>query len=75
MGLVERRKLVNVLDRVATVGHAEAEVKVEALEKSFVEVVSLDHAKVLNGFVANRELDPETNRKREFVIDCVRREC
>lgn len=44
-----------MLAGVSAVGDAEAEVKVEALQQVIAEVVSLDHAKVVEGSVSNGE--------------------
>jgi hypothetical protein len=43
---------------VGTVRNAESKVKVERLEEFVFEKVSLNHSKVVNRFVSNRELDP-----------------
>ena len=61
--IIQPRKLVNVLDRVATVWHAKAKVKVKTLQQPFIEVVAFDHAKVVDWFVANREFDSERREK------------
>lgn len=44
-----------MLAGVSAVGDAEAKVKVEALQQVIAEVVSLDHAKVVEGSVSNGE--------------------
>lgn len=44
-----------MLAGVSAVRDAEAEVKVEALQQVIAEVVSLDHAKVVEGSVSNGE--------------------
>ena len=54
--LRERGELVDVLARVLAAGHAEAKLEVKALKQLIAEVVSLDHAEVVDGCVANREL-------------------
>lgn len=49
-------ELVYVLACVFAAGHAEAELKVKALEQLIAEVVSLDHAEVVDGRVSYGEL-------------------
>lgn len=55
------RELVDVFTRVATVGNAETEVKVKALEQASLEVMPLDHAEAVYGSVAHRELHTGEN--------------
>lgn len=57
-------ELVDVLARVFAAGHAEAELKVEALEQLIAEVVPLNHAEVVDGCVAHRELHPAETSAR-----------
>ena len=55
--LGQRWELVDVLARVLAAGHAEAELKVKALEQLIAEVVSLNHAEVVDGCVSHCELN------------------
>lgn len=59
------RELVDVFTRVATVGNAETEVKVKALEQASLEVMPLDHAEAVYGSVSHRELHTGENNKYE----------
>lgn len=61
------RELIDVFARVATVGDAETEVKVKALEQASLEVMPLDHAEAVYGSVAHRELHPDGNKHSEQV--------
>lgn len=53
------RKLINVFTCVAAVGNAETKVKVKVLEKASLEVMPLNHTKVVDGPVAHCELHTE----------------
>lgn len=55
-------ELIDVLARVLAAGHAEAELKVKALEQLITEVVSLNHAEVVDGGVAHCKLHPAAIR-------------
>lgn len=46
-----------MLTRVLAAGHAEAKFKIKALQQLIAEVVSLDHAEVVDGCVSHRELN------------------
>jgi hypothetical protein len=47
-----------VLARVARTRNAESELKVECLEQTITEKVTLDHAEIAHRLVTNRELHP-----------------
>lgn len=54
--LRQRGELVDVLTCVLAAGHAEAELEIKALEQLIAEVVSLNHAEVVDGCVPHCEL-------------------
>lgn len=54
--LRQRRELVDVLACVLAARHAEAKLKIEALEQLIAEVMSLDHAEVVDGRLPHCEL-------------------
>lgn len=54
--LRQRGELVDVLACVLAAGHAEAELEIKALEQLIAEVVSLDHAEVVDRCVSHCEL-------------------
>lgn len=54
--LRQRGELVDVLACVLAAGHAEAELEIKALEQLIAEVVSLNHAEVVDGCVSHCEL-------------------
>lgn len=58
-----------MLTSVFTAGDTEPKFKIKALQQLVPEVVPLDHAEVINGFVAHRELYPEMEREREEHSD------
>jgi hypothetical protein len=47
-----------MLDRVAAIRHAEAELENKVLEEAGAEKVTLDHCEILHRPVAHRKLDP-----------------
>lgn len=57
-------KLINVFTCVAAVGNAKTKVKVKVLEKTSLEVVSLNHTKAVNGSVAHCELHTEVYKEK-----------
>lgn len=61
-----------MLAGVSAVGDTEAEVKVEALQQVIAEVVSLDHAEVVQGPVSDGEFNPSWRKtaKRETDLLC-----
>lgn len=52
-----------MLTRVLAAGHAEAELKVKALEQPLSEVMSLDHPEVFDRQVSDRELHAGEERR------------
>lgn len=61
-------ELVDVLARVLAARHAEAELKVEALEQLIAEVVSLNHAEVVDGRVAHSEFHSAGKQGNHLVV-------
>jgi len=61
------RELVDVFHRVLTAWNEKAKLKVEALEETVLEVMSLDHTKLVDWFVTQCELYPETIRTRSYI--------
>lgn len=61
-----------MLAGVSAVGDTEAEVKVEALQQVIAEVVSLDHAEVVQGPVSDGEFHPSWRKtaRRETDLSC-----
>lgn len=57
--LRELGELVDVLTSVFTAGDAESKLKIKTLQQLIAEVVPLDHAEVIDGFVPYCELHPE----------------
>ena len=58
-------ELINMLACVLAAGHAEAELKIKALQQLVAEVVSLDHAEVVDGSVSNCELHSTETREED----------
>ena len=65
--LIELRHLVNVFAGVLCVGHTKTEIKIKQFEQPVLEEVSLNHPKVFDGLVANRELYPVNNNNKTSV--------
>lgn len=77
--LRQRRELVDVLARVLAARHAEAKLEIEALEQLIAEVMSLDHAEVVDGRLSHRELHaadtPPMHRTSERNVIKGRNKC
>lgn len=58
-----------MLAGVSAVGDAEAKVKVEALQQVVAEVVSLDHAEVVQGPVSDGEFHPSWGKTARGETD------
>ena len=53
--------MVDMLTSVSGVGNTEAEIEVEAFEKSIAEVVTLNHSKSVHGLAADDKLHCRAN--------------
>ncbi len=60
-------ELVDVLACVLAAGHAEAKLKIKTLQQLIAEVVSLNHAEVVDGCVAHCELHSAKITGRSFI--------
>lgn len=60
-------ELVDMLASVLAAGHAEAEFEIKALEQLITEVVSLNHAEVVDGCVSHCELHSAETRGENMV--------
>lgn len=56
--LTELWHLVDVFASVASIGHAEAEIKIKHFEHSVAKVVSLNHPEVFDRLISDSELHP-----------------
>lgn len=64
--LRQSRELVDVLARILTARHAEAELKIKALQQLIAEIMSLNHAEVVYWRVPDCELNSAETREKNI---------
>lgn len=53
---------------INTIGNAETKIKIKCLQPSILEIMSLNHTKIINWLGAHMEFNAETNNKK---YECV----